>query len=110
MEALTGTDGIRKARLEMSTAIRAHTLVDRVAATGHARHVRGTATWPCGIPLPGVEVPSLMLGTAGIGYFYLRLLHPGRVPSLLLPQPETLANQISALEATAGFASVSATS
>jgi hypothetical protein len=28
--------------------------------------------WPCGVT-DGDETPNLMLGTAGIGYFYLRL-------------------------------------
>ena len=32
--------------------------------------------WPCGLPGVG-ETPGLMLGTAGIGYFYLRLANPG---------------------------------
>ncbi len=32
--------------------------------------------WPCGLPGAG-ETPGLMLGTAGIGYFYLRLANPG---------------------------------
>ena len=31
--------------------------------------------WPCGLPGVG-ETPGLMLGTAGIGYFYLRLANP----------------------------------
>ena len=31
------------------------------------------APWPCGVPGAG-ETPNLMLGTAGIGYFMLRLL------------------------------------
>jgi lantibiotic biosynthesis protein len=40
------------------------------------------AKWPCGAP-HGEEVPSLMLGLAGIGYFYLRL-HSPATPSALL--------------------------
>ena len=39
--------------------------------------------WPCGV-MAGGETPNLMLGTAGIGYFYLRLYDSGRVPSVLL--------------------------
>jgi hypothetical protein len=37
--------------------------------------------WPCGIPGAG-EAPGLMLGTAGIGYFYLRLAKP-EIPTAL---------------------------
>ncbi len=39
--------------------------------------------WPCGV-LSGGESPNLMLGTAGIGYFYLRLYDSAAVPSVLL--------------------------
>jgi lantibiotic biosynthesis protein len=38
--------------------------------------------WPCGVPGAG-ETCNLMLGTAGIGYFYLRLADP-RVPTVLM--------------------------
>lgn len=43
--------------------------------------------WPCGNGGAG-ETPNLMLGTAGIGYFYLRLYDPVSVPSVLLISPE----------------------
>ena len=52
------------------------TLVERHAATGD---------WPSGL-LSGGPSPSLMLGTAGIGYTFLRLHDPDRVPSLLTIQ------------------------
>jgi lantibiotic modifying enzyme len=39
--------------------------------------------WPCGV-VSGGETPNLMLGTAGIGYFYLRLYDSQAVPSVLL--------------------------
>ncbi|MEA2338173.1 MAG: lantibiotic biosynthesis protein, partial [Thermoanaerobaculia bacterium] len=39
--------------------------------------------WPCGVNSGG-ETPNLMLGTAGIGYFYLRLFDSAAVPSVLL--------------------------
>jgi lantibiotic modifying enzyme len=39
--------------------------------------------WPCGVT-EGDETPNLMLGTAGIGYFYLRLWDPRLVPSVLI--------------------------
>ena len=38
--------------------------------------------WPCGV-LGGGETPNLMLGTAGIGYFYLRLYSSTSVPTVL---------------------------
>ena len=43
--------------------------------------------WPCGIAGSG-EAPNLMLGTAGIGYFYLRLFDSKQVPTILLIAPE----------------------
>jgi len=46
---------------------------------------RNRDPWPCGI-LSGGETPNLMLGTAGIGYFYLRLYDSSAVPSVLLVQ------------------------
>ncbi len=39
--------------------------------------------WPCGVT-EGDQTPNLMLGTAGIGYFYLRLYDPFNVPSVLM--------------------------
>lgn len=49
--------------------------------------------WPAGVsdPAGGNQVfknPSLMLGLAGTGYFYLRLAHPEEVPSVLLLSSE----------------------
>ena len=38
--------------------------------------------WPCGVPGAG-ETPSLMLGLAGIGYWFLRLYDSRTVPSIL---------------------------
>ena len=42
--------------------------------------------WPCGVH-GGGETPGLMLGKTGIGWFYLRLLDPRRIPSLLVIGP-----------------------
>ena len=42
--------------------------------------------WRCGGP-GAVEMPSLMLGLAGIGYQLLRLAEPERVPSVLVLAP-----------------------
>jgi lantibiotic biosynthesis protein len=52
-----------------------------VAEHGLERNSR-TGSWPCGTH--SEETPNLMLGLAGIGYFYLRLAAP-QVPSVLLP-------------------------
>ena len=37
--------------------------------------------------LGGGETPGLMLGLAGIGYFYLRLFDPDGVPPVLIVLP-----------------------
>jgi hypothetical protein len=46
-------------------------------------------SWPCGVG--GGETPGLMVGLAGIGYFYLRL-YDKTVPSILLFSPEDFKN------------------
>lgn len=43
--------------------------------------------WPCGVSGAG-ETPNLMLGTAGIGHYYLRLYNPISVPSALIVIPQ----------------------
>lgn len=48
----------------------------------HAVHAQRNP-WPCGV-LSGGESPNLMIGTAGIGYFYLRLYDSQAIPSILL--------------------------
>jgi lantibiotic modifying enzyme len=45
--------------------------------------------WICGNPL-GVESPGLMTGIAGIGYTFLRLADPARIPSVLALEPPVL--------------------
>ena len=40
--------------------------------------------WPCGVMGAG-ETPNLLLGLAGIGYFFLRLYDSGDIPTVLLP-------------------------
>lgn len=45
-----------------------------------------TNQWSCGLAGAG-EMPGLMLGTAGIGLFYLRLYDYDATPSVLLPHP-----------------------
>jgi type 2 lantibiotic biosynthesis protein LanM len=44
----------------------------------------GRAPWPCGVAGAG-ETPNLLLGTAGIGYFLLRLYDSIQFPTVLLP-------------------------
>jgi hypothetical protein len=58
----------------------ARSLALQVAATGAAGYLRTGVEWPCGSV---GTTPGLMLGLAGIGYFYLRL-HEPRLPSPLL--------------------------
>jgi type 2 lantibiotic biosynthesis protein LanM len=49
--------------------------------------------WPCGVP-GGGETPNLLLGLAGIGYFYLRLHDPVNVPSVLIVRPSDTATPL----------------
>jgi lantibiotic modifying enzyme len=45
---------------------------------------RAGLNWPCGVNGGGVN-PSLLLGLAGIGHFYLRLYDAERFPTVLVP-------------------------
>ena len=47
------------------------------------QQAQGDMPWPCGVN-GGGETPNLMLGLAGIGYFFLRLNNSRNVPSVLL--------------------------
>jgi lantibiotic modifying enzyme len=47
------------------------------------RYERRSIPWHCGLP-DSNEMPGLMTGMAGIGYFYLRLADPASVPSVLI--------------------------
>lgn len=53
---------------------------------GHVarHHANAPDEWPCGVRRG--HNPSLMIGSAGIGYFYLRIADPD-IPSLLLVGP-----------------------
>lgn len=62
-------------------------LAEKVGEEGIEFYVKQGLPWPCGNGGAG-ETPNLMLGTAGIGYFYLRLFDPVAVPSVLLISPE----------------------
>ncbi|WMW79798.1 lanthionine synthetase LanC family protein [Undibacterium cyanobacteriorum] len=58
-------------------------IAQSVGDTGIREILKQGLPWPCGNGGAG-ETPNLMLGTAGIGYFYLRLYSPETVPSVLL--------------------------
>lgn len=53
---------------------------EMIGASGIDRYRKDNMPWPCG---EGGETPGLMMGLAGIGYVYLRLHDPAKVPSLL---------------------------
>lgn len=55
---------------------------DKVGNWGIERYKKHDLPWPCG-SANGWDAPSLMIGLAGIGYFYLRLHDSSRVPSLV---------------------------
>jgi len=62
---------------------------EKIAQEGIERYERRRIPWPTGLPGAN-ETPDLMLGLAGIGYFYLRLddperADPKRIPSILIP-------------------------
>lgn len=65
-------------------------VAEQIGRQGIAWYLQPRAPWPCGIP-DGGETPNLMLGLAGIGYFYLRLHDPSSVPSILLLVPRQAA-------------------
>lgn len=59
------------------------TVAEKVAQDGHHFYVKQGLPWPCGNAGVG-ESPGLMLGTAGIGHFYLRMYDAQSVRSILL--------------------------
>src|ERR1700733_1292318 len=58
-----------------------------VADAGIERYLERENEWPCGVG--GGENPSLMVGMAGIGHFYLRLGAP-QVPEVVIFRPTEL--------------------
>ena len=48
------------------------------------RFEAGRLPWPCGVMNAG-ESPNLMLGLAGIAYYFLRLYDSTEIPTVLLP-------------------------
>jgi lantibiotic modifying enzyme len=76
------------ADLLISAAVALHdavrlTVPERLGELGVTQIEGQDLRWPCGVT-EGDQTPGLMLGTAGIGYFYLRLYDPRGVPSVLL--------------------------
>ena len=69
-------------RILGSSRTKWHDLALEVASSGIERFGRPGQTWPCGT-YEG-ETPSLMLGLAGAGLFYLRLYEPTIGSALLL--------------------------
>jgi lantibiotic modifying enzyme len=67
---------------------RAQALVADVAAAGIESYPARGLRWPSGAH--GAPTPSLFLGDAGVGRFYLRLAVP-ELPSLLVVRPEAFA-------------------
>jgi lantibiotic modifying enzyme len=63
-------------------------LILEVAKAGIEISTRRGGAWTCGID--GTATPGLLLGLAGIGYFYLRLCNPS-IPSALILRPEDFA-------------------
>ena len=63
-----------------------HAQAEAVGRHGIEQFGNSGVPWPCGIHQAG-ESPNLMLGTAGIGYFYLRLYDSDAVPTMLCLTP-----------------------
>lgn len=62
-------------------------IADQVGMQGIEHYQEKGISWPCGV-IGGGETPNLMLGLAGIGYFYLRLYDPTKTPSLMIILPK----------------------
>jgi len=60
---------------------------EQVGLQGYELYRKTNFPWPCGVN-GGGEAPNLMLGLAGIGYFYLRLVDPVKIPSVLIVLPD----------------------
>lgn len=62
-------------------------IAEKVGWEGYQCYAQPEIPWPCGVSGAG-ETPNLMLGTAGIGHYYLRLHNAAAVPSALIIAPE----------------------
>jgi len=56
---------------------------EQIGRQGIASFEQNRVPWPCGV-LAGGETPNLLLGTAGISLFYLRLDQPAVAPVLMV--------------------------
>lgn len=56
---------------------------DQIGQIGIQEFQKNNMPWACGV-LNGGETPGLMLGLAGIGYFYLRLHDPLLTPPIII--------------------------
>jgi type 2 lantibiotic biosynthesis protein LanM len=57
---------------------------EAVALSALDRFEKAGIPWPCGVLNAG-ETPNLLLGLAGIGYFFLRAYNSQIIPTILLP-------------------------
>lgn len=73
--------------LEAAYVLNDEELLHKSRLIGNSIRERGEENgFACGVPL-SIETPGLMVGLAGIGYEFLRLAFPDRVPSVLTLQP-----------------------
>jgi lantibiotic biosynthesis protein len=61
-------------------------LASQLADQAIQQYQAGHNPWPCGV-LNGGENPGLMLGLAGIGYFFLRIFNREKTPSVMIVGP-----------------------
>lgn len=84
-----GEAGNAELMIQAATYLERPTLMavaEQVAQNGIQHILQQGQPWSCGNSGAG-ETPSLMLGTAGIGHFYLRLYDPSHVPPILITRP-----------------------
>ncbi|MDH3677613.1 MAG: hypothetical protein OEQ12_04845 [Nitrosopumilus sp.] len=78
-----GISGISEILIYGSEILKKHSyykIAEKIALSGNKQYSQ--YTWPCGVNEG--ETPGLMLGLAGIGYFFLRLYDPKAIPSVLI--------------------------
>ena len=82
-----GLSGISDILIDASALLNDQKLLDHARQVGQygISNYASDNSWPCGI-LQGIT-PNFMLGTAGIGYFYLRLYDSQKNESMLLLKP-----------------------
>jgi len=75
---------LESARVFKNTAYRR--AAEQIGRQGIASFEKSRIPWPCGV-LGGGETPNLLLGTAGISLFYLRLEPAIKVAPVLMVGP-----------------------